>query len=62
MCPACLATAALIAAGAAAAGGVTAAVVKKLRPNGGASTDVRPSDPTTREKGPNHDAENRDEE
>jgi hypothetical protein len=56
MCPACLATAALIAAGATAAGGVTATLVKKLRPKGGAPTDRRGTDPTTQKKGLDHES------
>jgi len=61
MCPACLATAALIAAGATAAVGVTGAVVKKLRPKGDAPSGLHRTDPTTQEKGQDHEsAESRD--
>ena len=42
MCPACIATAALIAAGATSAGGVTALAMKILRRKSGA--DQRPPD------------------
>jgi hypothetical protein len=51
MCPACIATAALIAAGATSAGGVTALALKILRPKGGA--DQRPPDhpPESKENG-----------
>jgi hypothetical protein len=43
MCPACVATAALVVADATSAGGKTALVVKKLR----AKTGARGTDPTT---------------
>jgi hypothetical protein len=60
MCPACLATAALIAAGATAAGGVTATLVKKLRPKDGVPADRHRTNPTTQVKGQDHEsAENR---
>jgi hypothetical protein len=56
MCPACLATAALIAAGATAAGGVTATLVKKLRPKGGAPADQHRTNPTPQVKGQDHES------
>ncbi len=47
MCPACIATVALMVGGTTSAGGLTAVVVKKLR----AKTDVKNIDPDIQTKG-----------
>jgi hypothetical protein len=47
MCPACIATAALVVAGATSAGGMTALVVEKLR----AKTGAKKIDPTNQARG-----------
>ncbi len=47
MCPACIATVALVAAGATSTGGLTALVVKTLRPK----TAVKRTEPTTPPRG-----------
>jgi len=47
MCPACIATMALIVAGATSTGGLTALAMKKLR----AKTGARDTDPTTQTRG-----------
>lgn len=62
MCPACVATVALIAAGAPTTGGLAALVVKKLRAKAGATTgaDSININPATQAKGEQHESsENR---